>query len=81
MAIIPEIIVKIKEISKNEKDNILWYFYQLFPLTYYADYEIEIKGKVRQVCVWKMWLGRSYNINTWEVLKKVEHMTDKEIVK
>jgi len=82
-AVVATIELKIIAQSKEKLRNIKYWLKQLFPLTYFSDYEIKITGikrdKTRQVCVWKMWLGHSYNINTWEVVKKVEHMTDKEI--
>jgi len=84
-AIIAEVKLKITSHSGKIASNIKYWIKQLLPLTYFSDYEIKITGAVRdtsrQVCVWKMWLGHCYNINTWEVLKKVEHMTDKEIAK
>lgn len=45
-------------------ERIKWYFKQLLPLTYVSEFT---ENEIRKVCVWKMWLGRSYDIREWEV--------------
>lgn len=41
--------------------NLLWYLKQLFPLTYRTWYR-DSNGE-QHFTVWKMWFGRSYNID------------------
>lgn len=36
-----------------------WCVKQIFPLTYVSTFRADNK---RQLCIWKMWLGRSYKI-------------------
>lgn len=40
-------------------NRILWYFKQLFPLTYRSRYW---KGDKKVLCIWKMWFGKCYYI-------------------
>ncbi len=42
----------------------VWYFKQLFPLTYRSHFVEEGKN---MFSVWKMWFGRSYKTETVEV--------------
>jgi len=44
--------------------KMVWYLKQLLPLTYRSKYKE--KG-VKYFCVWSMWFGKSYNIDTFEV--------------
>lgn len=46
-------------------DRVFWYFKQLFPLTYGTDYWTD--GK-HFVVYWKMFMGKCYDINEFEVL-------------
>lgn len=55
--------LRIKEI----RNSLIWYIKQLFPFTYYSEYTVNLKGGVRQVCIWKMWFGRCYNIRRWDI--------------
>ena len=36
-----------------------WYFKQIVPLTYISTFR---EDDQRKLCIWKMWLGRSFNI-------------------
>lgn len=54
---------KLREI----RNSLIWYIKQLFPFTYYSEYTVNVKGGVRQVCIWKMRLGRCYNIRRWDI--------------
>lgn len=38
----------------------VWYLRQLFPLTYRTTYG---ENGQRHFCVWRMWLGRCYDID------------------
>lgn len=53
---------------------VVWYLRQLLPLTYVSEYTVNVqKGKgLRQVCVWKMWFGKCYNIRKWVVAEGVK---------
>ncbi len=44
--------------------KILWRLKQMLPLTYVSEYT---EGGNRQVCVWKMWFGRSFSIRRWDI--------------
>jgi hypothetical protein len=44
--------------------RLLWYIKQLFPFTYVTDY---CEDEKHWVCVWKMWIGRCFDIRKWEV--------------
>ena len=48
----------------------LWYFKQLFPLTYRSEYK---EGDKKVFCVWKMWFGKCYKIDTYEIVRKLEN--------
>jgi len=45
--------------------KILWYLKQLFPLTYKSKYKIK---EEQFYSVWKMWLGKCYNIKTVRIV-------------
>jgi hypothetical protein len=45
-------------------NKVEWYLRQLLPLTYRTTYQTE--GK-KYFVVWKMWFGRSYNVDSFEV--------------
>ena len=38
----------------------MWYLKQLLPLTYWTKYRTD--DGHQHFCIWKMWLGRCYNI-------------------
>ena len=42
--------------------KLVWYLKQLLPLTYRSLY---VCGEEHQFCVWKMWLGKCYNIKSY----------------
>lgn len=47
-----------------------WYLKQLLPFTYVSEYGVGYTGTDdyhKEVCVWKMWMGRSYNVRTWKI--------------
>lgn len=44
-----------------------YYLKQLIPLTYTSEYTDDEGDKV---CIWKMWLGRSYNIKHYKICSK-----------
>ena len=44
--------------------KIIWSLKQLLPFTYFSEYTTE--GR-REVAIWKMWMGRSYSINRWQI--------------
>jgi hypothetical protein len=41
------------------KSRLVWYLKQLLPLTYWTTY---IEDGQRRFCIWRMWLGRSFQI-------------------
>lgn len=45
--------------------RLIWLFRQLLPLTYRSHYLVSMDGgePVPHFTVWKMWLGRSYDID------------------
>jgi hypothetical protein len=45
--------------------KIKWYLKQLLPLMYVSEYTY---NNERELCLWRMWFGRSYNIKKY-VLK------------
>lgn len=45
-------------------NEIKWYLKQLLPLTYRSICESEGKN---YFCVWKMWFGKCYNIERYEI--------------
>lgn len=45
---------------EQRTDKALWYLKQLLPLTYRTTYEQDGKP---HFTVWKMWMGRCYNID------------------
>lgn len=45
----------------------MWYLKQLFPLTYRTTY---VQNGEKHFTVWKMWLGRCYNIDDYVVSNK-----------
>lgn len=45
-------------------NNILWYLKQLLPFKYHTRYG---EGGKDYVTVWRMWFGRCFNIEKWEV--------------
>jgi hypothetical protein len=47
-------------------EKLKWRLKQLFPLTYYTEYGEN--GKWYFV-IWKMWMGRSYEITKFEIKK------------
>jgi len=49
--------------------KIIYYFKQLFPLTYISEYGIldGNKNEKKLMTIWKMWFGICYNIKTKEV--------------
>jgi len=44
--------------------KLIWTIKQLFPLTYRSRYEAN--GE-RRFCVWRMWMGRCFDIDDMEV--------------
>lgn len=44
--------------------KLLWYLKQLLPLIYYSVYRVD--GK-KMFCIWRMWLGKSYHIEEFEI--------------
>jgi hypothetical protein len=42
----------------------MWYLKQFFPFTYRSHYKI---GKRRMFSVWRMWFGRCFAVETFEV--------------
>lgn len=46
-------------------NKIIWFFKQLFPLTYWSLYRDE-QGH-QYVAIWKMWFGKIYKHSLWEV--------------
>jgi hypothetical protein len=51
----------------DKLESILWYFKQLLPLTYRTTYERDNK---KYFCVWNMWFGRCFNIETVQIFDK-----------
>lgn len=51
----------------KKKNRILWYLKQLFPLTYRSHYKTK-SGKPH-FAVWKMWFGRCYKIEDFEIVR------------
>jgi len=47
------------------KNKILWYLKQLFPLKYHTEYG---KNGKWYVTVWRMWFGRCFKIQKWEIV-------------
>ena len=45
-------------------DNIIWYFKQLLPLSYWTVYG---KDGKQYYCIWRMWFGRCFNIIEFEI--------------
>ena len=45
-------------------NKIKWCIKQLLPLTYRSKYKSDGKD---YFCVWNMWFGKSYNIETYEI--------------
>lgn len=45
-------------------NKIIWYFKQLFPLTYVS---IFTENGERRLCVWKMWLGHCYKVKHFDM--------------
>lgn len=45
-------------------NKIIWFLKQLFPLTYRSHY---IEKNKKMFCVWRMWFGKSFNIETFEI--------------
>lgn len=43
-----------------------WYLKQLFPLSYETTYT---EGGKRMLCQWRMWLGRSFDVRSWELAR------------
>jgi len=79
MAIISEIQLSVISNNKHYSSKIIWYLKQLFPLLYFSEYKIYINREMHMVTSWNMWLGKCYNIRSFEIIREVEHMTDKEI--
>lgn len=48
------------------KSKLVWYFRQLFPLTYRSHYHDS--KKLRHFAVWKMWFGRVFEYEDHIVL-------------
>lgn len=46
--------------------KVIWTLQQLFPLTYRTKYSDTAGNKY--FCVWKMWLGRCFNIDTVQTI-------------
>ena len=44
--------------------GIVWYLKQLLPLTYRSRYA---EGGKEIFCVWNMWFGRCFNVESYEV--------------
>ena len=62
--------IGVKSFKQNPRYNrIVWYLRQLLPLTYVSEYIIHVNEDIKQVCVWKMWMGHSYNIKRWNVVE------------
>ena len=49
------------------RERIKWYARQLLPLTYRSHYSDEA-GR-RHFCVWKMWLGRCFDVEDFIILE------------
>ena len=47
------------------KTRIIWLLRQLLPLTYRSHYK---HGKKKMFCVWKMWFGRCFDIEEFQVV-------------
>ena len=56
-------------------NKIIWYLKQLFPFTYVSKYmqvdngewstKDNIRGYIDRISIWKMWMGKCYNIQTF----------------
>lgn len=44
--------------KESKVERLKWYLKQIFPLTYVATFT---EGNQRRLCVWRMWMGRSFN--------------------
>jgi hypothetical protein len=62
---------------KMKMNKIVWYLKQLLPLTYRTTY---VQGDKKHFTVWKMWFGRSYDINDYVIIgeenEPSEHLVD-----
>lgn len=47
----------------------MWYLKQLLPFTYRTRYTIEVDGRAAEqhFVVWRMWLGRSFQIDDFVI--------------
>lgn len=53
-------------------NKIVWMLKQLLPFMYYSDCLIDSgdgRGDVRTVYIWRMWMGRQFNVKSWEIVK------------
>lgn len=55
-------------------NKIIWLLKQSLPLTYRSEYYEEGKNKFS---VFKMWFGKCYNIDTFEIIKPTNKCTTK----
>lgn len=51
-------------------DRITWHLRQLLPLRYESTYT---EDGDRWLCVWRMWLGRSFAVRRWRLHEEVDH--------
>lgn len=49
-------------------DKLKWYLRQLIPHICYTTYT---KNSIKYFCIWKMWMGRSYNITRFKIGEKI----------
>jgi hypothetical protein len=54
---------------------IAWYFKQLLPLQYVTEYG---ENEKLYVAVWRMWFGRCFNIEEWEVVGRKSKETEND---
>jgi len=51
--------------------RLTWYVKQIFPFIYISTYMLNHDGEKevnkRQLCIWRMWLGRCFNVRYFDL--------------
>ena len=55
--------------DKMKGSGLKWYLKQLLPLTYRSRYT---EGDKQIFCVWNMWFGRCFNVESYEIKTEVK---------
>lgn len=56
--------------KKDKMERLKWYFKQILPLVYVSTFTeviAESKEEIRRLCIWRMWLGRSFNVRHFDL--------------